>query len=403
MPLSDATLRALKPRDKPYIETDGRGLYVEVFPTGGIVWRYRYRLSGKQEKLTLGKYPDLTLKNARLKRDEAGQAVAMGHSPASEKQRVKRGVASKTSVRELGERYLKEVAAKDRKDITMPRRYFERCIVPAIGTKAICDVTVDDVRNVIWRKKDEGFDAAAGYLRGLLKRIFDYAITLGLTATNPIAALPMRHVHRAKARDRALTPSEVTVFLRGLFESNIRRQFKAALYLVLLTMVRKSELMLAKWEQVDLERGEWEIPIENSKTGKPHVVYLPTQAVSLFRELRLLAGDSELVLPGRSSPLRPFALNAMNQALKVAMKGSDIAAFTIHDLRRTASTLLHEQGWGSDVVEKALNHTIGGVRGVYNRAQYAPQRREMLQSWADYLEGLLMSGSVIRGRVLRLA
>ena len=168
-------------------------------------------------------------------------------------------------------------------------------------------------------------------------------------------------------------------------------------------MVRKSELLLARWEHVDFEQAEWHIPAEHSKTGKPHIVFLSLQAVALFRELRTLAGGSELVMPGRGTLTKPFAHNAINTALKTALQGQDIPAFTIHDLRRTASTLLHENGWQSDVVEKALNHTIGGVRGVYNRAEYAPQRREMLQFWADTIEQLMTTGQVVFGRFKHVA
>ena len=398
MALTDTALKALKPRDKPYTLADERGLYVEVFPTGGVVWRYRYRLNGKQEKLTLGKYPGLTLKNARIKREEASQAAAMGTSPAQQKQQAKVAAAEATTVAEFGERFFREIVAKYRQDLSIPRRYFDKSIVPAIGMHAVRDVTTEDVRAIIWRKKDEGFDAAAGEIRGVLKRMFDYAMTAGLATTNPVLALPMRHVHKARSRERALSPDEVRVFLKAAFESNIRRQFKIGLQLILLTMVRKSELLLARWAQVDFEQAEWHIPAEHSKTGKPHIVYLSRQSVALFKELHALAAGSELVMPGRGSLTKPFAHNAINQALKVALQGQVIPAFTVHDLRRTASTLLHENGWPSDVVEKALNHTIGGVRGVYNRAAYAPQRREMLQFWADFVEQLMGRGEVIVGR-----
>ena len=403
MALTDTALKALKPKNKAYTLADDRGLYVEIFPTGGVVWRYRYRLGGKQEKLTLGKYPALTLRNARLKRDEAANAVAQGQSPAQQKQLAKVAAADSTTVAEFGERFFREVVAKDRQDLTSPRRYFDKSIVPAVGAKPVRDVTTEDVRAIIWRKKDEGFDAAAGELRGVLKRLFDYALTCGLAPINPVLALPMRHVHKAKSRDRALTPEEIGAFLRAAFESNIRRQFKLALHLILLTMVRKSELLLARWSHVDYDQAEWHIPAEHSKTGKPHIVFLSRQAVELFRELQALAGTSELVMPGRGSLTKPFAHNAINTALKTALQGQAIPAFTIHDLRRTASTLLHENGWASDVVEKALNHTIGGVRGVYNRAEYAPQRREMLQFWSDYIESLVGSGKVIMGRFKRQA
>lgn len=395
MALTDNALKALKPRDKTYTVTDDRGLHVEVFPTGGIVWRYRYRLNGKYEKLTLGKYPALTLKNARLKRNEAAQQVAMGESPAKKKQQAKVAGAEDAIVAEFAERFFKDIQSRDRKDVTMPRRYLEKDILPHIGSKPVRDITAEDVRSVIWRKKEQGFDAAAGQVRGLLKRLFDYALTCGLIQGNPVMALPMRHVYRAAARDRALTPDEIRQFLRAMQTSNIRRQFKIAFQLILMTLVRKSELMLAQWKDVHLDEGEWHIPVEKSKTGKPHIVYLSTQAQILFKELKPLASSSVWVLPGRGTLAKPFASNALNQALKVSLQGQEIPAFTIHDLRRTASTLLHEQGWPSDVVEKALNHTIGGVRGVYNRAEYAEQRREMLQAWSDYIDGLAPSANLV--------
>jgi integrase len=403
MALTETALKALKPRDKPYTQADDRGLYVEVFPTGGKVWRYRYRINGRQEKLTLGKYPALTLKNARIKRDDAAQAAAMGTSPAQQKQLAKVAAADATTVTEFGDRFFREIVAKDRQNLTSPRRYFDKAILPAIGTKPVRDVTTEDVRSIIWRKKDEGFDAAAGEIRGVLKRLFDYALTCGLATTNPVLALPMRHVHKAKSRERALSPDEVRVFLTAAFESNIRRQFKIGLHLILLTMVRKSELLLARWEHVDFEQAEWHVPAEHSKTGKPHIVFLSRQSVALFKELHILAGGSALVMPGRGSLTKPFAHNAINTALKTALAGQPIPAFTIHDLRRTASTLLHENGWASDVVEKALNHIIGGVRGVYNRAEYETQRREMLQYWADYIEQLMTTGKVILGRFRQVA
>lgn len=403
MPLTDTAIRALKPKSVRYSRSDERGLVLEVFPTGGMLWHYRYRLNGKQERVTLGRYPALSLKLARAERDRRETMVAQGQSPAVQKQLAKQGAAPDTTVADFGERFFRDVVAKDRRDLTIPRRYFDKSIVPAIGTKAVSDVTTEDVRAIIWKKKDEGFDAAAGNIRSVLKRLFDYAQTAGLVTTNPVLALPMRHVHRAKARERALSPDEIRAFLKAAFESNIRRQFKIGLHLILLTMVRKSELLLARWEHVDFEQAEWHIPAEHSKTGKPHIVFLSRQAVALFRELRALAGGSELVMPGRGSLTKPFAHNAINSALKTALQGQDIPAFTIHDLRRTASTLLHENGWPSDVVEKALNHTIGGVRGVYNRAEYAPQRREMLQFWADTIERLMTSGQVVIGRFKQVA
>jgi integrase len=401
MPLTDTAIKALKPRTKRYSVTDENGLVLEVFPTGGMLWHYRYRLNGKQERVTLGRYPDLSLKLARVLRGERATQVALGKSPAKLKREAK--AADTTTVADFGGRFFREIVAKDRKDPKIPRRYFDKAIVPAIGTKVMRDVTTEDVRAIIWKKKDEGFDAAAGDIRGVMKRLFDYAQTCGIVTSNPVMALPMRHVHKAKARERSLSPEEIRTFLRSAFESNIRRQFKIGLHLILLTMVRKSELLLARWEHVDFEQAEWHIPAEHSKTDKPHIVFLSRQSLALFRELQTLAGGSELVMPGRGSLTKPFAHNAINAALKVALHGQDVPGFTIHDLRRTASTLLHENGWPSDVVEKALNHTIGGVRGVYNRAEYEAQRRDMLQFWAEYIEQLITTGQVILGRFKQVA
>lgn len=401
--LTDTALRALKGKDATYQNADGEGLVIEVKPSGRRTWMYRYRLNGKPEKLVIGQYPEVSLLEARDKLREARRMVAKGESPAQQKQLAKVAGADSTTVADFAERFFRDMQAKDRRDNTTPRRYLDKDILPFIGTNPMRDVTTEDVRSIIWRKKDHGFDAAAGQIRGVLKRLCDYAVTCGLLHANPVLALPMRHVFKARARERTLSAEEIRIFLKAASESNIRRQFKIGLHLVLLTMVRKSELLLARWSDVHLDDAEWWIPAENSKTGKPHIVYLATQAVQLFRELRVLAGGSELVMPGRGSLTKPFAHNGMNTALKTALRGQAIPAFTIHDLRRTASTLLHENGWASDVVEKALNHTIGGVRGVYNRAEYADQRREMLQFWADLIEGLVTDRNVILGSFGRVA
>ncbi|WP_332609302.1 tyrosine-type recombinase/integrase [Achromobacter sp. ESBL13] len=395
MALTEASIKALKPRDTRYSVTDERGLIVEVFPTGGKLWHYRYRLNGKQHKVNLGRYPDMSLKLARSQRDLAAMQVSLGKSPAEEKKKSRAALSESTTVRDFSDRYLRDIVARDRKDITLPKRYVDKSILPAIGNKAVSEVTVEDVRAIIWEKKDHGRDAAAGAVRGVLKRMFDYAMTCGLIATNPVLALPMRHVHRAQSRDRALDPIEIRLFLLAAMQSNIRRQFKLALHLLLLTLVRKSELFRADWKDVDLENGEWYIPVENSKTRKPHTVYLSSQATAAFLELKKLAVGSNLVLPGRGTVTKPFADNAINSALKTALVGQGIPAFTIHDLRRTAATRLHEMGWPSDIIEIALNHTIPGVRGVYNRAKYSEQRRAMLQKWADYIQSISAESSVL--------
>jgi len=386
MHLTDAAIKALKPREIRYYVRDDRGLYLEIFPTGGRAWRYRYRLNGKAEKVAIGKYPDLSLKAARQKRDEMAAMVANDQSPASRKQAAKVEVASATTMRKFGERYYREVVLPNVKDPKNLRRWLDKEIYPVLGNQPLRDITSSDVQAIVFRKRDNGRPASAGAIRNLLKRIFDYAIVCNAALTNPTLATPMRFITKARPRTRALSADEIKAYLQTLYRSNIRRQFKLALHIILLTLVRKSELLFAEWNDVDFVAGEWQVPQENSKTGQPHIIYMSRQVAEMFHELKALAGGSGLVLPSRSSLDKPFAKNALNQALEGV--NFPIEPFTIHDLRRTGSTLLHEKGYPSDVVEKALNHTIGGVRGVYNRAQYAEQRKQMLQFWADYLEAL---------------
>jgi integrase len=395
MALTDTGIRALKPRKTRYIVTDGRGLCLEVLPTGRLSWLFRYRLEGKAEKVVIARYPDLSLKAARNERDSLAGLVSRGLSPAREKQLAKLAAASNSTMGEFAERYYREVVLRNRKDPRNLRRYLDNEILPAFGKKVLSEVTAADVQSLVFRKRDSGQETAAAQMRNLIKRIFDYALVCGTAQTNPALALPLRFITKARARTRALSASEIRTYLYTLYSSNIRRQFKLALHLILLTLVRKSEMLLAQWKDVSLDAGEWEIPAQNSKTGQPHIVYLSRQAIDLFRGLKALAGESPWVMPGRGSLAKPFTHNAMNQAM--GSISFSIDPFTIHDLRRTGSTLLNEKGFPSDVIEKALNHTIPGVRGVYNRAEYAEQRRKMLQFWGDYIEGLASENKVLLG------
>jgi integrase len=319
--------------------------------------------------------------------------LAGGRSPAEEKRLAKMALTRDCTVREFSERYYHDIVLRDRKDPSDMRRYLDNEIIPALGQKPLSQVMAADVQTLVFRKRDNGKESAAAQIRSLIKRIFDYAVVCGVAQANPAMALPTRFITKVRPRTRVLTPDEVRVYLHTLYRSNIRRQFKLALHLILLTLVRKAELLLAQWKDVDLEGGEWKIPAENSKTEQPHTVYLSTQATELFQELKALAGGSVWVMPGRSGLSKPFSHNAMNQAM-----GSitfEIPPFTIHDLRRTGSTLLHGKGFASDVIEKSLNHQIKEVRRVYNRAEYAEQRRQMLQFWADYVEDLATEKEIL--------
>ncbi len=386
MALTDTAIRALKTREKPYQRADGGGLVLEVMPGGAKVWRLRYRLAGKPEKVTIGHYPAITLAKARLRREEARQDIAGGRSPARDAQAIKRAQrepgAGGNTLAEFARFWLAEVVEKTNRDPRNVRRYVEKDIVPELGAKRLADVTPPDVLDLCDKIKKRGADQSALQVRNVLKRVYAYAIARQRVTMNPAAAIEARYIATAKSRDRALTREEVGKLLRAVYGSSMRRAHKLALHLLLLTMVRKADLIGAKWEHVNLDAGEWEIP--ETKTGKPHLVYLSRQARELLVELLKLACGSEYVLPSRSSLKEPIAHSTLNVAIRAI--GVEIADFVLHDFRRTASTHLHEAGFASDVVEKALAHIIGGVRGIYNRAEYADQRRAMLQQWADMVD-----------------
>lgn len=221
-----------------------------------MAWRYRYSLSGRPEKIALGRYPHIILKAARQERDELAVSVANGRSPAKQKQVAKTGLSSQTTMREFGERYYRERIENDRKDPAHLRRYLGKEIFPAIGTKASNEITAADVHAIVFRKRDHGFPAAAAQIRNLVKRIFDYAIVCQIVQANPALATPMRFITRARTRTRALLTEEISAYLRTLYLANIRRQFKLALHIILLTLVRKSELLYAKWKDIDFDAGE---------------------------------------------------------------------------------------------------------------------------------------------------
>jgi integrase len=390
--LTDTKLKTLKPKKKPYRVADEKGLSIEVNPGGTKTWVYRYRLNRRQVPVRLGRYPAVTLAEARDKRLDAERLVTKGKSPALEKKATKAGLSARSTVEQFSQRFMTDMVLKARKNPAEIERYFRKQINPDIGGMPVAEVGPNDVLRIVDRIRGRGSPMAALAVRNVLKRLFDYAMARQLTAFNPAAAIPARMIATPKTRDRALSAAEIRTYLVKLYASDIARRYKLALHLILLTLVRKSELVLAKWADVDLDAKQWQIPASNSKTGKPRVVYLSTQAVVLFGELSELAGGSEHVLPGRNKPRQPVSKTSLNASLTTINFG--IPAFTIHDSRRTASTHLHEMGWKSDVIEKALGHDIGGVRGIYNRAEYAKDREKMLQQWANYVDGLLSNANV---------
>jgi integrase len=396
MALTDSKVKGFTANpDKRLTIAAGNGLVLDITPAGVKTWAYRYRLDGRREKVVLGRYPDMTLKAARQRRDELAARVAHGESPATEKKLARAGLSGSTTVREFAERYYREQVIPNWKDPKHIRRYLDNDVLPAFGTKAIKDVDALDVQTLVYRRRDNGRVASAMQLRNVIKRMFDYAVETRLVTVNPATMVATRYIGKARKRSRMLSRDEIRLYLRTIYQSNMRRQFKLALHIILLTLVRKSELLLGRWKDVNFATGEWMVPAENAKGGKPHIVYMSTRVASLFQELKALAGDSELVLPGRSSLVRPFAKNALNKALEGLTFNMD--PVTIHDLRRTAASHLTERGFNKDVIEKALSHEHEGIRAVYIIAEYADQRRKMLQWWGDRVDSILTEAKVIVG------
>ncbi|MCS2607748.1 tyrosine-type recombinase/integrase [Halomonas dongshanensis] len=432
MALTDAKLRKLKPDAKAYQASDEGGLFLLVQPSGRKSWKLRYRMGGrnaKQEKVTLGDYPTYSLADARSWRDDCKALIGRGLSPMALRRGDPIPDESTPAAKELAELFIRhwcvatvekarqqEVEAKASNTVeafarewfqkvaepanSNPRnirRVLDKDIIPAIGGKALDEVTVTDVLAITDKIKNRGSDQMALQTRNILKRLFSYAIAREKMTSNPAAAIEAKYIATAKSRDVALSSDEVGRLLRAIYQSSMNRSHKLALHLLILCMVRKSEMIEARWEEIDLAKAEWFIPGERMKMDHPHFVPLSRQAIAMLEELKGLSSGSEWVFPSRNTLSKPISKTTLNSAVRSLEH--DVRDFVIHDFRRTASTHLHEAGFNSDWIEKALAHETKGIRGVYNRAQYADQRREMLQWWADFVDSQIDEGrKVIIGR-----
>lgn len=385
--LTDKRIGALKPKAGRYSVHVGSGLYLEIWPSGAKSWRLRIMHNRRRQRINLGRFPDVSLSAASLERDRLMQAIHAGRSPADERRKQARDALRCLTVKEFGERYVSEVVTRARKDSAPIRRYLERDVYPTLGTMLVTAVDTTHVREIVFAIRNAGHGQAAVAVRNLLKRIWDYALACGITADNPVRATPVKYIAVAKTRSRALCEAEIKLFLNRLDAAPMRSELKSALRLILLTVTRKSELRLACWEHINLERGEWEIPPEHSKTGAGQIVYLSRQAINLLERLHPTDRRTGYIFPAVGSDgSTPIGQSTLNRALERVRHG--MAHFTVHDLRRTGATRLSEMGFNPDWIEKALNHKLRGVRGIYNRAEYGTQRREMLQAWADTLDAI---------------
>ncbi|MYZ51576.1 tyrosine-type recombinase/integrase [Malikia spinosa] len=391
--LTDTKLRNLKPKDKLYKEADRDGLYVSVLPSGGISFRYNYRLNGRGETLTIGRYGvgGITLAQAREKLHEAKKLLAEGKSPAQEKARGKvRDMESKT-FDDWAQAWLKgyEMAESTR---DMRISTYKRDLQEKFGTKLLSEISHEDLRNLTDKIVDRGAKATAVHVREIVMMVYRWAIERGQSVENPADKVRPSSIAKFSSRERSLTPDEIKLMYEYLEKVSSGPQFKAAARLLLLTLVRKSELTDAKWTEISFTNALWTVPKVRTKKKRDHLVPLSSQALDIFVALKTFAGGSDFILPSRYDADAPMSSATLNRTLelvyRLAQKESkDLAKFGPHDLRRTGSTLLHEAGYNTDWIEKQLAHEQRGVRAVYNKAEYLEQRREMLQDWANMIDG----------------
>jgi len=391
--LTDTAIKALKPQDKLYKVVDRDGMYVVVQPSGAIVFRMDYRLNGRRETLTLGRYgaAGLSLARAREKVIDARRAISEGRSPAQEKQREKRRLLEAKSFGQFGERWLQEARMAD-STRAMRRSIFERDILPAFRNRLLPEILPEDLRGLCAKVKERGAPATAVHVRDIVKLVFAFAILHGEKVANPADEVGPASIATFVPKDRSLSPAEIRIMFGQLEHVPTLPTIRLGMKLFLLSMVRKSELQDAVWDEVDFENAVWSIPKERMKRSKAHNVYLSQQMLDIFVALKTCAGNSKYVLPSRydaDAPMSRATFNRITTAVveRAKKEGLPLEAFTVHDLRRTGSTLLNELGFNSDWIEKCLAHEDGrSSRGIYNKAEYEHQRRHMMQEWSNLVD-----------------
>ena len=391
--LTDAALKSLKAKEKIYKITDRDGMYAHVTPKGAVTFRLDYRLNGRRETVTLGRYgPDgLSLARAREKCIDARRAISEGRSPAIEKQREKRRLKEAKSFGEFGEKWLTAAPMAD-STRAMRRSIFERELLPVWRNRLLTEITPNDLRAHCGGIVERGAPATAIHVRDILKQIYGFAILHGEKVANPADDVGPASIATFVPKDRSLSPAEIRVMLKQLEYIATLPTIRLGMRLYLLTMVRKSELQDAVWDEVDFENAVWTIPKERMKRSKAHNIYLSRQVLDIMIALKTCAGNSRYLLPSRydaDAPMSRATFNRVTYAVveRAKAEGLPLEPFTVHDLRRTGSTLLNELGFNSDWIEKCLAHEDGrSSRGVYNKAEYEVQRRHMMQEWSDTVD-----------------
>lgn len=395
--LSDTKLRNLKPTDKLYKVTDRDGLYVAVTPKGIISFRYNYKVHDRYETLTLGRYGQMTLAEARAALVLAKATISSGESPARKKAREKAKTKTEDTFSVWADLWLENhQMAESTRDLR--RSVYERDIKDAFGKLKLIEITHDDLRALCDKIVARGAPATAVQAREVVQAVYRYATDKGHHIANPADLVRPTSIAKFQPRERALASSEIKTMYEYLDKVSAGPSFKVACKLILLTMVRKSELTEATWDEINFSEALWTIPGARMKRRNPHLVYLSHQALDIFVALKVMAGASRYVLPSRYDADKTMSNATLNRMLALVYEaaqsdGRVLDKFGPHDLRRTASTLLHEAGYNTDWIEKCLAHEQKGVRAVYNKAEYAAQRRAMLQDWADMIDSFVATPS----------
>lgn len=384
--LTDTKIKQAKPIEKIYKLYDADGLYIEIPPKGSKRWRWKYRFEGKEKRMSLGLYPEVSLKAAREKRDKNKVVLAEGQDPA---------LNSKTPFTSTGPLF-KEQAEKwytMYTNIWSPshaetvRRRMDNYILSALGEIPLSQIDAPTVLSVLRPLEKRGVVETANRVLGIISMICAMSVAEGLLPYNPCQQLskaitPARAKHHA-----AITTKEGACGLMRAMESYMGSAVvRAALMFTALTFVRQQELRFATWDEINWDEQMWIIPAERMKMRRDHIVPLSRQAMNILKKMRSITGDRPLIFMGERG--RPLSENTIRCALRSMGYSND--QMTAHGFRFMASTLLNEAGWRSDVIERQLAHVpTNSVRAAYNRAEYLNERREMMQSWADFLFSFL--------------
>ncbi|MEO6359500.1 MAG: integrase arm-type DNA-binding domain-containing protein [Sphingomicrobium sp.] len=392
MTLTDTTVRLAKAADSDRKLADEKGLYLLVTATGSKLWRLKYRIDGKEKKLALGAYPEVGLKEARTRRDEARKSAEGGSDPAVAKREARNAkrTASANTFAAIADEYIAKLEAEGRALVTIDKtRWLLSKLSPALGSRPITEITPHELLAVLRTSERAGQRETARRLRSFASRVFRYAVATARAATDPAQPLLGALVSPVAKHHAAITdPVAFGGLLRAIEGYTGQPVTCLALRFTPHAFQRPGEIRQAEWSEIDFDKAIWTIPAARMKQRQPHRVPLSQQALAILRGAEALSGGSRFVFPKLGSPLKPMCENAINGALRRLGYGPD--DMTAHGFRSTASSLLNESGkWSPDAIERALSHADGNqVRAVYHRGAHWPERVEMAQWWSDHLDTL---------------